>query len=386
MPRSSPFQALILAASVALAAPVQAQAQTQPQERLTIASSLPLTGGSAWYGNQGRNGALLAVEEVNAAGGVLGAPVAIDFLDNRCNPAEGVKSLTQALAEKRYSALHEGGCSSVALAVMPVIARAGVPFVIGSPSATSITAASGVGGNPWAFKIIPNDVGMLSALVKWIDDQGKSGRVAFVGEDTDYGRSGAKAFDEALQTHGKKLLSQDFYQQGTSDFTNLFTRLKASRPSLVAAYIIGADSQNYLRQWFEFGGGVGLTGRIFTDQIPDPIITSGALDGMAVIHPYDIHLDTPENKAFVARYQARFGSLPNLTSWVSYEGVRVIAEAARAAGSADPARLRDAIRAGRFTTILGDTIAFDDHHLAHLDALIIGVDKGRVVVLGRAKT
>ena len=356
------------------------------QEPVRIASSLPLTGGSAWYGAQGRNGAELAVSEINAAGGVLGQPVSIDFWDNRCNPAEGVRSITQALAAKRYTAIHDGGCSSVALAVMPLAQRAGVPFVIASPSATAISEKSGVGGNPFAFKIIPTDAAMLAALVNWIADKGQADRVAFIGEDTDYGRGGASAFATALATRGKTLLSTEFYQQGTQDFGTPIARLQSSRPSLIAVYTIGADSQNFLRQWQEAGGGIGLTGRIFTDQITQDTLDSGALDGLTTIHPYDVHRTEPANQEFVARYQKAFNSLPNLTSWAAYEAVRVIAEAARSANSADPAAVRDAIAHGQFKTLFGDTITFDDHNLAHLDALILGIQGKRVVVLGKSPT
>ena len=355
-------------------------------EPIHIASSLPMTGGSAWYGAQGRNGAVLAVAEINDAGGVLGRKLDIDFWDNRCNPAEGVRSITQALSEKHYTAVHDGGCSSVALAIMPLIQRAGIPYVIASPSATSITEKSGVGGNPFAFKIVPTDAGMLTALVNWISDKGQADKVAFIGEDTDYGRGGATAFNAALATHGKALISMDYYQQGTQDFTTLIARLQARKPSLIAAYLIGADSQNFLRQWQEAGGGVGLTGRIFTDQISQEMLDSGVLDGLTTIHPWDIHQQEPANKAFVARYQAMFKTDPNLTAWASYEAVRVIAEAVKDAGTSEPGPVRDAIAKGKFKTIFGDTIAFDDHNLAHLDCLILGVQNKQIVVLGKSPT
>jgi branched-chain amino acid transport system substrate-binding protein len=376
---------LVLGCLVLPLALSQAGAQTAA-DPVRIASSLPLTGGSAWYGAQGKNGAELAVAEFNAAGGVLGRPLAIDFWDNRCNPAEGVRSVTQALSEKHYTAVHDGGCSSVALAIMPLIQRAGIPYVVASPSATAITEQLGVGGNRFAFKIIPTDAGMLAALVNWITEKGQADRVAFIGEDTDYGRGGAKAFGAALATHGKALISTDYYQQGTPDFTTLIARLQSRKPSLIAAYLIGADSQNFLRQWQEAGGGFGLTGRIFTDQISQETLDTGVLDGLTTIHPYDVHRTEPANTAFVARYQAKFNSLPNLTSWASYEAVEVIANAIKAAGSAEPGAVRDAIAKGQFKTIFGDTIAFDDHNLAHLDSLILGVQNKHIVVLGKSPT
>jgi branched-chain amino acid transport system substrate-binding protein len=372
---------LVLASLFASVPPALAQGN-----EIYIATSLPMTGVSAWYGNQGRNGGELAVAEANAEGGALGRKIVMDLYDNRCNPAEGVKSITQALSAKKYTAVHEGGCSSVALAVMPLVERAGVPFVIGSPTATSITERSGVGGNKWAFKVLPTDASMLNGLVAWIAEKGLASKIAFVGEDTDYGRGGATAFGGALKSRGHQLVSQDFYPQGTTDFNSLFTRIRAQKPSLLAVYTIGADSQNFLKQWFEFGGGVGLTGRLFTDQIPENILASGVLDGLTTIHPYDLYVDHPANRSFVERYRKRFNSNPNLTSWVSYEAMRVIIAAIRDAKTAEPGPVRDAIKAGRFKSMFGEDIVFDDNNLAHLEAFILGVQKGRIVVLGKVKS
>ena len=133
----------------------------------------------------------LAVDEANAKGGIIGRKIEIDFQDNRCNPAEAVKSVTQMLATKKYVAIFDGLCSSAALAIMPLVERAKVPFIVANASATSIAEKSGVGGNKWTFKVNPTDASMLDALVGWLDKEGKADNIAFLGEDTDYGRAGS---------------------------------------------------------------------------------------------------------------------------------------------------------------------------------------------------
>ena len=129
------------------------QAQTGP---IIIGGSAPLTGGVAHFGQNSRWGSEMAIAEANAQGGVLGRKIEIEFQDNRCNPAEAVKSVTQMLAEKKYVAIYDGLCSSAALAIMPLVERAGVPFIVANASATSIAEKSGVGGNKWTFKVNPD--------------------------------------------------------------------------------------------------------------------------------------------------------------------------------------------------------------------------------------
>src|SRR6185503_20008955 len=87
-------------------------AQAQP---IVIGASTPLTGGVAHFGPHARWGAELAIAEANGKGGALGRKIEIEFQDNRCNPAEAVKSVSQMLAEKKYAAIFDGLCSSVAL-------------------------------------------------------------------------------------------------------------------------------------------------------------------------------------------------------------------------------------------------------------------------------
>ena len=363
--------------------PGYAQTDSGP---IMIGSSIPLTGGVAAFGQHSRWGAEMALAEANATGGALGRKIEIDFQDNRCNPAEAVKSVTQMLATKKYVAIHDGLCSSAALAIMPLIERAGVPFVIANASATSIAEKSGVGGNKWTFKINPTDASLLNALVGWLEKDGRAGNIAFLGEDTDFGRAGTAGFEAALGKRKMKLASIDFYQKGNADFTAVFTRIKARKPALLALYAIDADFQNAIRQWYSMGGGVPLTGRVLVDQVPKEIMDSGFLDGTTSVQPYDPSFDTPANKAFVEAFRQRNNVAPTLISFESYESIKVLVDAIRRAGSTDPAAIRDALAKTRLPSILGTTIDFDENNLARNNAIILTIKGGKVVVVGLSKT
>lgn len=353
---------------------------------ILIGASLPLTGTVASFGQHSRWGAEMAIAEWNAKGGVLGRKIEIDFQDNRCNPAEGVKSVTQMLADKKYVAIHDGLCSSVALAIMPLVERAGIPFVVANASATSIAEKSGVGGNKWTFKVNPTDASLLDALVRFLHKDGKAGNIAFLGEDSDFGRAGSDGLELALKKVGLKLGSVDFFQKGAPDFTGIFTRIKARKPQQLALYAVAADFQNAMRQWAQLGGGVPLTGRVLVDQVPAEIMASGLLDGTTSVQPYDPSVDTPGNKAFVAAFLARNKVPPILVSFESYESMHILIEAIRRAGNTDPSAIRDALEKTKYASILGTTIEFDQNNLAHNNAIILTIRGGKVVVLGMSKT
>ena len=363
-------------------------ATARAEEPIHIGSSIPITGTAAFFGQHSRWGAELAVAEANAAGGVLGRQLDLDFQDNRCNPTEAVKSVSQMVGDKKDVAILDGLCSSAILAIMPIVERGEVPLIVANGTATAIVDKSGVGGNKWTFKTNPSDGSLADALVGYLveHEKDKAGKIAVLGEDTDFGRGGAQALNAALGKHGMKIASSDFYQQGTPDFTAVFTKLRGEKPSYIAVYAVGADVQNIARQYVSFGVGIPFSGRLLTELVPPEIIKSGALDGSVIAQPYVADVDTPDSKAFVAAFQKKFDSLPNLLSRNSYEATRVLIDAIKRAGKAEPAAIRDALQNTDMKSILGGALKFDDHNLAHDFAVIITIKDGKLAVAGLNKT
>ena len=374
---------LAAAAFAVLASTAVAQTPSGP---IIIGASTPLTGGVSHFGQHARWGAELALEEANAKGGALGRKIEIDFQDNRCNPAEAVKSVTQMLSDKKYVAIFDGLCSSAALAIMPLVERANIPFIVANASATSIAEKSGVGGNKWTFKVNPTDASMLDALIAWLAKDGKAGSIAFLGEDTDYGRAGSAGLEVALKKRDQKLVMADYFQKGTADFTSVLTKLKARKPGLLALYAIDADFQNIIKQWYSLGGGIPLTGRVLVDQVPKEIMASGFLDGTTSVQPYDPSVDTAANKDFVAAFTKKYNVPPMLISFESYETINILIDAIRRSGDGSPAKIRDALEKTKYQSMLGPLLEFDANNLIHNNAIIFTIKDGKVVLVGMSKT
>ena len=361
-------------------------AQGAAAEEFKIGVSEPLTGNAAQFGLDAKRGAELAVAEINAAGGVLGRQIVIDVQDNRCNPAEAARSVTQMLSSKGYVAVVDGLCSSAVLAIMPIVERAEIPYVVANASAIAIAERSGVGGNKWTFKTNPSDAGLAVALVNYLVKAGTANNIALLGEDTDYGRSGAAGITGALAKHNLKLASTDFYQQGTADFTPILTKLRARKPAQIAVYSLGADFKNLIRQFVANDVGIPLTGRILPDDIPAELIPSGKLDGLTAVQTYSIEVDTPANKEFVAKYRKQFNAVPSMVSFQTYEAIKVVADAIKRSGSGAPAAIRDALAKTEMPSMMGGTIKFDDHNLAHNKVVVLTIKGGKVVILDFSDT
>jgi len=336
-------------------------AMAQP---IVIGVSTAQTGPAAVAAEWELWGVNLAVEEINAAGGVLGRKLEILVMDNKCNPSEAV-NVANKLVEAKVVAIEGSHCSSAHLASMKIIQDAKIPMITGIASNPQITTLSGKGGNDYAFRISASDAGMMQALGIYLADKKPFKTVAIVAEDSDFGRGGADAFKAAVVTKaGLEVVSTDIHPQNAPDFTSILTRLQQRRPDAIATFQVGGDSLNFLRQAMQLGVRIPYTGRIELGGRNQPIIEAGGLEKSISAWQYSALVDSPTNKAFAEKIKAKYKAEPYLQTWAGYDAIRVLAQAIKAAGSTDGAKIKDAIKAMSFTNVMGKTVKFDDHNQA----------------------
>jgi branched-chain amino acid transport system substrate-binding protein len=352
----TPWMAAILAAA-GIAAPAIAQP-------IVIGVSTAQTGPASVAAEWELWGANLAVEEINAAGGVLGRKLELLVMDNKCNPSEAV-NVANKLVEAKVVAIEGSHCSSAHLASMKIIQDAKIPMITGIASNPQITTLSGKGGNDYAFRISASDSSMMDALGIYLADKKPFKTVAIVGEDSDFGRGGADAFKAAVVTKaGLEVVSTDIYPQNTPDFTSILTRLQQRRPDAIATFSLGGDSINFLRQAMQVGVRIPYTGRVELGGRNQPIIEAGGMEKSISAWQYSALADAPQNKAFAEKIKAKHNSEPYLQTWAGYDCIRVLAQAIKEAGSTDGTKIKDAIKAMSFTNVMGKTVKFDDYNQA----------------------
>ena len=139
--KSSSFLSLAAAASLA-------SSLAWAQAPIVVGLTTPVTGGAASFALPERQGVEMAVDEINKAGGVLGRPIRLVVADNRCNPTEGVQTANRLINEDKAVVLLGAFCSSVSLAIMPVVRRSEVPLVIDVSTAPSITGRDRSSSSP----------------------------------------------------------------------------------------------------------------------------------------------------------------------------------------------------------------------------------------------
>jgi branched-chain amino acid transport system substrate-binding protein len=348
-------------------------------QNILIGVSTPVTGPAAVASEWERWGIDLAVEEINGAGGVLGRKIETIILDNKCNPSEAV-NVANKLVEAKVVAIIGSHCSSAHLAAMPIIKEAKVPMITGIASNPQISDQSGVGGNDWAFRINPSDKAMMDALGAYLGDKKIFKTVAIVGEDTDFGRGGAAAFQAVAEKAGINIISSDFHPQNVPDYTSILTRLQQRHPDAIATFQLGGDSLNFLRNAMQMGVRIPYTGRVELGGRNLQIIEAGGMEGSISAWTYSHEIGAPQNQAFVAKIKAKYNSVPYLQTWGSYDCLRIIAQAIVLAGDVDPTKVRDAIKGLKFTTVFGKEVTFDEHNQAGKFVVLQAVNNKKITV------
>jgi len=366
------MRAVVVLLGLGLSGPACAQ-------NILIGVSTPVTGPAAVASEWERWGIDLAVEEINGAGGVSGRKIETIILDNKCNPSEAV-NVANKLVEAKVVAIIGSHCSSAHLAAMPIIKEAKVPMITGIASNPQITDQSGVGGNDWAFRINPSDKAMMDALGAYLGDKKIFKTVAIVGEDTDFGRGGAAAFQAVAEKAGINIISSDFHPQNVPDYTSILTRLQQRHPDAIATFQLGGDSLNFLRNAMQMGVRIPYTGRVELGGRNLQIIEAGGMEGSISAWTYSHEIGAPQNQAFVAKIKAKYNSVPYLQTWGSYDSMRIIAQAIVLAGDVDPTKVRDAIKGLKFTTVFGKEVTFDEHNQAGKFVVLQAVNNKKITV------
>jgi branched-chain amino acid transport system substrate-binding protein len=369
---------------VAIAAACMFGAGPALAQPIVIGVSTPVTGPAAAASQWEMWGVNLAVEEINAAGGLLGRKVQLMVLDNKCNPSEGV-NVANKLVEAKVVAIEGAHCSSVHLATMKIIADAKIPMITGIASNPKISELAGPGRNEYAFRISPSDTAMMDALGIYLGQKKLFKTVAVVGEDTDFGRGGADAFKAVAAKAGISIVSTDFYPQSTPDFTSLLSRLQQRHPDAIALFQIGGDAVNFLRQAMQLGVHIPYTGRVELGGLNQPIIAAGGMENSISAWVYNATIEDPLNKAFVEKIEAEHKSQPYLQTWAGYQSIRIIAQAIKDAKSTEGPKVMDAMRKVKIDNLMGKTVGFDDHNSMGHYVVLQAVKNRKVTVADLVK-
>lgn len=303
---------------------------------------LPLSGGSSIAGEEVRSGAMLALEEVNARGGLFGQPVQVIVEDDEASPTKGTTAVRKLIERDQVCAIVGTYISAVSLAAMKISREYKVPMSSGGSTAVSVTDANEA-ANPWFFRAFPgSDVQGRQAALDTVQALKKK-KLAIIHDNSNYGTSLADTFKKVTSEVGADIVSVDSYNAGEQDFYPVLTKLRAARPDAVYIGGLVGDGATIVRQAAEIGLKTQFigSGSMITDKFI--ALTGPASEGFAVSSMYEPETPNQTGKAFGERYRARYKVNANVHSALGYDSMSIVLEAIRRAGKCEGQAVRDVI-------------------------------------------
>jgi branched-chain amino acid transport system substrate-binding protein len=362
-----------------------ASASAQP---IRVGFASAMSGPSAITGEGVTWGATMAVEDINAKGGIMGHKVLAFFADNKGTPGEAVSAVRKLADVDKVDVIvgqtHSGAC----LGAMPIIKELQVPQVTEACSNPKIREMSGVGGNEWQFRVNIDDAIMANTFSKYISQQVKS--VSIIAQNDDFGRGAAAAYDAAFKKFGVKLVSTEFFDRGQADYRPLLTKIKRANPDAVLLVMLASDASVFLRQYRELGlkQRIFARGSVATVEFLDLSKDNPSIgDGVVEATFWTAALDPEWEKRWLERWKTPVrihGSLAALT--FKYAVVPAIELALKKYGKADRKTIRDALEQIDVKDTPVGPIKFDDHHQAWINMVLVEMKGGQLRLLEKIPT
>jgi branched-chain amino acid transport system substrate-binding protein len=362
---------LILATCLILVAPLNlALAET-----IKIGEFASLTGKQASFGQTNHRGAVFAVEEINAAGGVLGRKLELVTEDTRSMPGEAATVVKKLITRDKVIAIVGETGSSAALEAAPLCQNAGVPMISATATNPRVTEAG-----DYIFRACYIDPFQGTVLAKFARQTLKASRVALlVSNGNAYSVGLAKYFREHFTGDGSAIIAEQKYSEGDKDFRAQLTSIKGTNPDAIFATGDYAESALICVQARQLGLTVPIFGGDTWDSPALVEIGGQSVEGGYFSAHFSPDSSDPAVKTFVQRFQTRWGQSPDTGTSLGYDAVMVLADAIRRAGSAEGAKIRHALATTKDFPGVTGRITIDAQRNASKSAVIFTVKNGKFV-------
>ncbi len=333
-----------------------------------------LTGKEAAFGNSSHKGTLLAIEDINKAGGVLGKKLELITEDTRSTPGESATVVRKLISRNKVVAVLGEVASGRSLEGASVCQPSKVPMI--SPSSTKPEVTE---KGDYIFRVCFIDPFQGKVLATFAHKTLKVKNVAMlVDAAAPYSVGLASNFKETFEGMGGKVVVEQKFSSGDKDFKAQLTAIKAANPEAIFAPCYYTEAGLIVRQGRELGLQVPVFGGDGWEA-PELVEIGGkAMEGTYYSTHYASEDQAPKVQEFVKKYRVRWNNeTPDAMAALGYDSAMVLADAIKRAGTAEGPKLRDAIAAtSNFEGVTGKT-ALDQNRNATKPAVIITIKDGK---------
>ncbi len=311
-------------------------------DEIPVGAYLSLTGSDSTFGIDTKKGIELALDEINAQGGIKGKRVRLLVEDNKSTAAETTQKVQQLIDRDKVVAVLGEVASSRSKAGGLICNTKKVPMVTPSSTAVEVTQ-----GRPYVFRTCFTDAQQGEAAARFVRDtlRKNTAGVFYAAQDT-YSSGLAKVFRAKFEAFGGKVVIEKDYQKGETNFSTYLRELKGANPEIIFVPIYYNEMVTLARQ----AKNEGMSGAMFmggdgwdsTDLLEG---AGGDLEGAHFTNHYSPDVPWENSRIFITSFKAKYGHEPNSLAAQGYDAARVLFDAMTRATEVKPEAIREALAA-----------------------------------------
>ncbi|HET9837297.1 MAG TPA: ABC transporter substrate-binding protein [Candidatus Angelobacter sp.] len=339
-----------------------------------------LTGSQAAFGEAHKNGYAIALDEINAKGGVLGKKLELDFYDDQSKPDQAVQGVSKLVDQDNVPMVLGSYSSESTKAIIGAVTQRETPLIIPTATADNVMDSK----SPWVFRICAGANDYARATIAFLKANGAPKSIAIVYENTNFGQSNMKAMSAAAKEAGMNVVAAESYEAKSPDYKAVLQRVKQANPDVIyfCSYLL--DATTLMRQSRE----VDLNPKFYTSagtgfaaaEFPTEKGAGKNADYTFSVSQWLPTAKWPGGKEFDEEYFKRYKSHPQYHAMQAYAALKTAAQAINNAKSLDPAKIRDAIKNLNLSMTPFGPIKFDNGQNQH-PVLITQIQQGQYKVV-----
>ncbi|HZB04621.1 MAG TPA: substrate-binding protein [Actinomycetota bacterium] len=336
-------------------------------EPITMGALVPLSGITEILGPPMQNNAMLAVEEINQAGGIQGRRIDLLVEDTASDPDTAVEKARKLIRQDQVDVI-VGVLTSAERWAVALSATIPAKMIYINP-----TYYEGGICDRYFFNVgaLPNQ--QIDPFVPWLVENKGVSTFYLGGSDYAWPRGSFAAVTAAVEAAGGQVVGEEYSPLGEADFSAPLRRMSAERPDVIYPLYAGADGVTFLNQLIDLGlQQETLIASSALSELTLPALPAEATVGWVASFEYFMNIDTPENQDFVQRYRQRFGADQTMDAIGEgmYTAVNLYAQGVEQAGSLDKEAVVDGMLAVQFEDPKGAIRIDQDTQAAYLNDYI----------------
>lgn len=347
-------------------------------DTIKVGALFELTGNVANYGTSTLNGFKMAVDEVNAKGGVNGKKIEVVQADNKSEPSESGNAATKLVTQDKVVAVVGPATSGSVAAAEPILTANKTPLIAPCATAPAITFGKDGKAKPYVFRACFIDPYQGKIMAEFAAKDLKLKKIAILNDSSsDYSKGLAEVFEKTFTENGGQIVAKEAFLSKDVDFKAALTKLKAANPD--ALYIPGyyEEVSKIIKQAREVGITTPLLGSDGWDS-PKLVEIAGkeSTDKTYFTSAYTAQDKDPGVQKFINSYKEKYGKVPDVFALQGYNAGLVLFHALEETKGEGGTKLAEAIAKTKDLQVANGKFSYDEHHNPITTALILELKDG----------